>query len=76
MAYPVNCHVCDDHRTISCSKCKGTGYLSRNWEVITSMADDTVICVWCFGTGFCPCTECGHPFPSDGQSSSVFGLDI
>ena len=60
MPQPVDCHVCDTHRTVRCRKCKGQGYLLRNEGETIGSGDDIVICAQCKGAGSEPCPTCSH----------------
>ena len=66
MSHPVDCHICDTHRTVQCRKCKGLGYLVGHPEISLSLfGDELVICDRCFGLGIGPCPGCGTPIMSD-----------
>ena len=58
--------------TNRCDKCKGSGYLSMNWEAHSGAADGTVICACCDGNGFCGDATCNQPVLSEGGFSSGF----
>jgi len=66
MPYPVDCNICDTHRTVQCRKCKGQAYLLGNPEIrLSSFGYEMVICAQCFGLGIGPCPVCGPPVMSD-----------
>lgn len=55
-----------------CDKCKGSGYLSMNWEAHSNAADGTVICDCCDGNWFCGDAQFHNPVLADGAFSAGF----